>query len=197
MERGKRRARRGVESNERVRKTSARARLMPHSRFFLFGCPWEAGVPSTRASSPRRTRTAVRPAGAQRCITPARPGFSPFPPLSFLMADGNHRELAAYVAAALAGAADPAGLRGRLARARPALLDLLRVPVRWCFEVSKAKKNARARARDGDACVFSHGGNRSLRLPSPTHAHAPPAERRRGSIALISIQTHTISPKNS
>ncbi len=42
----------------------------------------------------------------------------------------SHRDLADYVLAALAGAAPPDGLRGRLARARPAFVDLLRVPVR-------------------------------------------------------------------
>jgi len=53
----------------------------------------------------------------------------------------TYRDLADYVLAALSGLAPPDGLRGRLARARPAFLDLLRVPVR-----EKKRESGRRRA---------------------------------------------------
>ena len=58
----------------------------------------------------------------------------------------TYRDLADYTLAALAGLAPPDGLRGRLARARPAFLDLLRVPVSFSRAASSGEKNTATHA---------------------------------------------------
>lgn len=80
--------------------------------------------------------------------------------------DNTHRDLADYVLAALAGLAPPDGLRGRLARARPAFLDLLRVPVRD----GRGEGERAASSGATDACIPSKNFGRAARRP--WHARA-------------------------